>query len=60
MTSPVDPVEGGAAVEEPVPVDRRRGWTIDTTPLRNPHYRRLFWVIIAGSGSPAPVRRGRG
>ena len=47
MTSPVDPVEGGAAVEEPVPVDRRRGWTIDTTPLRNPHYRRLFWGVAA-------------
>src|SRR3954465_3631721 len=42
MTSPVDPVEGGQAVEEPVPIDRRRGWAIDTTPLRNPHYRRLF------------------
>src|SRR4051794_27642899 len=42
MTSPVDPVEGGAAVEEPVSVDRRRGWAIDTTPLRNRHFRRLF------------------
>jgi MFS family permease len=47
MTSPVDPVEGGAAVEEPMPVDRRRGWAIDTTPLRNPHYRRLFWGVAA-------------
>ena len=47
MTSPVDPVEGGGAVEEPVPVDRRRGWAIDTTPLRNPHYRRLFWGVAA-------------
>ena len=28
MTSPVDPVEGGKAVEEPVPVDRRRGWAM--------------------------------
>jgi MFS family permease len=44
---PVDPVEGGAGVEEPVPVDRRRGWAIDTTPLRNPHYRRLFWGVAA-------------
>jgi MFS family permease len=47
VTSPVDPVEGGGAVEEPVPVDRRRGWAIDTTPLRNPHYRRLFWGVAA-------------
>jgi MFS family permease len=47
MTSPVDPVEGGGAVEEPVPVDRRRGWAIDTTPLRNRHYRRLFWGVAA-------------
>ena len=48
MTSPVDPVEGGAGVEEPVPVDRRRqGWAIDTTPLRNPHFRRLFWGVAA-------------
>jgi MFS family permease len=47
MTSPVDPVEGGQAVEEPVPIDRRRGWAIDTTPLRNPHYRRLFGGIAA-------------
>ncbi|HEV7188176.1 MAG TPA: MFS transporter [Blastococcus sp.] len=46
MTSPVDPVEGGAAVEEPVTVGRR-GWAIDTTPLRNPHYRRLFGGIAA-------------
>jgi MFS family permease len=47
VSDPVDPVEGGAAVEEPVPVDRRRGWAIDTTPLRNPHYRRLFGGIAA-------------
>jgi MFS family permease len=47
VTSPVDPVEGGRAVEEPVPLPRRRGWTIDTTPLRNPHYRRLFWGVAA-------------
>jgi len=47
MTSPVDPVEGGAAVEEPVSVGRRRGWAIDTAPLRNPHYRRLFGGIAA-------------
>jgi MFS family permease len=47
VTSPVDPVEGGGAVEEPVPVDRCRGWAIDTTPLRNPHYRRLFWGVAA-------------
>jgi hypothetical protein len=46
VSSPVDPVEGGAAVEEPVPV-RGRGWAIDTTPLRNPHYRRLFWGVAA-------------
>ncbi len=47
MTSPVDPVEGGAAVEEPVPLTRRRSWAIDTTPLRNPAYRRLFWGVAA-------------
>ncbi|SFK86419.1 MFS transporter [Geodermatophilus ruber] len=47
MTSPVDPVEGGAGVEEPVPVDRRRAWAIDTSPLRNPDYRRLFWGVAA-------------
>ena len=47
MTSPVDPVEGGAAVEEPVPLVRRRGWAIDTAPLRNPSYRRLFLGVAA-------------
>ena len=47
MSGPVDPVEGGFAVEEPVPVPRRRGWAIDTTPLRNPHYRRLFLGVAA-------------
>ncbi|SFE15474.1 MFS transporter [Blastococcus tunisiensis] len=47
MTSPVDPVEGGKAVEEPIPLGRRRSWAIDTTPLRNPHYRRLFWGVAA-------------
>ncbi|MGY2127250.1 MFS transporter [Blastococcus sp. SYSU DS0617] len=47
MTSPVDPVEGGKAVEQPVPVTRRRSWAIDTTPLRNPAYRRLFWGVAA-------------
>jgi MFS family permease len=47
VTSPVDPVEGGGPVEEPVPVDRRRGWAIDTTPLRDPNYRRLFWGVAA-------------
>ena len=45
--SPVDPVEGGWAVEEPVPAGRRRGWAIDTTPLRNRHYRRLFGGVAA-------------
>jgi MFS family permease len=35
------------AVEEPVPVYRRRSWAIDTTPLRNPAYRRLFWGVAA-------------
>jgi len=47
VSQPVDPVEGGRAVEEPVPVVRRRGWAIDTSPLRNPHYRRLFWGVAA-------------
>ncbi|SEK49118.1 Predicted arabinose efflux permease, MFS family [Blastococcus sp. DSM 46786] len=46
MSQPVDPIEGGAPVEEPVPERvRRRGWAIDTTPLRDPRYRRLFWGI---------------
>ena len=26
---------------------RRRGWAIDTTPLQNPSYRRLFWGVAA-------------
>ena len=26
---------------------QRRGWALDTTPLRNPHYRRLFWGVAA-------------
>ncbi|MGY1820542.1 MFS transporter [Geodermatophilus sp. SYSU D00079] len=50
MTSPVDPVEGAGPVEEPVPVPPpapRRAWAIDTTPLRNPDYRRLFWGVAA-------------
>jgi len=45
VSSPVDPVEGGRAVEEPVPVRRRRAWTIDTAPLRIPAFRRLFWGV---------------
>ncbi len=44
---PVDPVEGGKAVEQPVPLTRRRSWALDTTPLRNPAYRRLFWGVAA-------------
>jgi MFS family permease len=40
--TPVDPVEPGAPVEEPRPVRRRRGWAIDTSPLRNRAYRRVF------------------
>jgi MFS family permease len=49
MTSPVDPVEGAGPVEQPVPLapKARRAWAIDTTPLRNPHYRRLFWGVAA-------------
>jgi MFS family permease len=46
VTGPVDPVEGGAAVEEPVPAERR-GWAIDTTPLRNRNFRRLFFGVAA-------------
>jgi len=42
----VDPVEGGGPVEEPQPV-RRRGWAIDTTPLRNRAYRRVFGGVAA-------------
>jgi MFS family permease len=45
--SPVDPVEGGAAVEEPVVIQRRRGWAMDLSPLRQPAYRRLFLGIAA-------------
>lgn len=44
---PVDPVEGGKAVEEPVPLPRRRSWAMDTTPLQIPAYRRLFWGVAA-------------
>jgi MFS family permease len=48
VSTPVDPVEGGAAVEEPVPAPpRRRGWALDTTPLRNASYRRLFGGVAA-------------
>jgi MFS family permease len=47
VTTPVDPVEGGAPVAEPTPVPppRRRRFAMDTTPLRNPAYRALFWGI---------------
>ncbi|MGY1591216.1 MFS transporter [Geodermatophilus sp. SYSU D00708] len=46
---PVDPVEGAGPVEEPVPAEprSRRAWAIDTTPLRNANYRRLFWGVAA-------------
>jgi MFS family permease len=44
---PVDPVEPGRAVEEPVPERRGRGWTMDTAPLRRPAFRRLFWGVTA-------------
>lgn len=47
MTHPVDPGEGGAPVEEPVPLRRRRAWAIDTTPLRNRDFKRLFWGVAA-------------
>ncbi len=40
--TPVDPVEAGGPVEEPQPAARRRSWAIDTTPLRNRHFRRVF------------------
>jgi MFS family permease len=29
------------------PTTRRRSWALDTTPLRNPAYRRLFWGVAA-------------
>ncbi len=41
MSSPVD----GPAPEETPPRKAGRGWAIDTTPLRNPAYRRLFGGI---------------
>jgi MFS family permease len=41
-TTPVDPVEAGGPVEQPQPVRRRGGWAIDTSPLRNRAYRRVF------------------
>ncbi|HYO37508.1 MAG TPA: MFS transporter [Geodermatophilus sp.] len=44
---PVDPVEGAGKTAEPAPVPNRRSWAIDTTPLRDPHYRRLFWGVAA-------------
>jgi MFS family permease len=34
-------------VEEPVPIRRGRGWTIDTAPLANTAFRRLFWGVAA-------------
>jgi MFS family permease len=43
--TPVDPVEGAGKVAEPVA--KRRGWAIDTTPLRNRSYRRLFGGVAA-------------
>ncbi|MGY1649854.1 MFS transporter [Geodermatophilus sp. SYSU D01119] len=46
---PVDPVEPGK-VAEPAPVPPRRSsrsWAIDTSPLRNPGYRRLFWGLTS-------------
>jgi MFS family permease len=45
--APVDPVEAGRAVEEPVPQRRARGWAIDTSPLRSRAYRRLFSGVAA-------------
>ncbi|MBN1094949.1 MFS transporter [Blastococcus sp. TML/C7B] len=33
--------------EEVQQAPRRRSWAIDTTPLRNPAYRRLFWGVAA-------------
>ncbi|MGY1747412.1 MFS transporter, partial [Blastococcus sp. SYSU D00695] len=47
MTAPVDPVEGAGTAAEPVPAPRRRSWAIDTTPLQDANYRRLFWGIAA-------------
>jgi MFS family permease len=41
-TTPVDPMEAGGPVEQPQPVRRRGGWAIDTSPLRNRAYRRVF------------------
>jgi MFS family permease len=38
-----DPVEAARAE----PGQRRRGWAIDTSPLRNPPFRRLFWGVAA-------------
>ncbi|WP_448625526.1 MFS transporter [Geodermatophilus sp. URMC 64] len=47
--TPVDPVEGAGKVAEPVAEQARtpRAWAIDTAPLRNRHYRRLFWGTAA-------------
>jgi len=47
--TPVDPVEGAGKVAEPAaqPAGKRRGWAIDTAPLRNKAYRRLFGGIAA-------------
>jgi MFS family permease len=48
MTAPVDPVEGGKPETAPAPqVALRRGWAMDTRPLRIPAYRRLFWGVAA-------------
>jgi MFS family permease len=45
-----DPAAPGTSQARRGPLQRgqrRRGWAIDTTPLRNPHFRRLFWGVAA-------------
>ncbi len=45
-----DPAAPHASQARRGPLQRgrpRRSWAIDTTPLRDPHYRRLFWGVAA-------------
>jgi MFS family permease len=46
VAQPVEPTEAGRAVEEPVARRPSRGWAMDTAPLRQPAFRRLFLGVV--------------